>query len=216
LWRNLDVEFEKELQKPVKRQIGVNIYIDNNVNITDEDGVSVSYELPTGEKANNPEKMKDTFIKQFSKTGESDFYIEDIKIETELPFMPVSEINKLRRNIFEELMQKRIETYDKEIRQWQKPMKYTEYFEKEVDYRANIHNKSAQEFYKKSGVNIKEWSFESDKPNRQVALMRCKHCIKYALGMCKTKARLRLRDELGKTYSLNFDCKNCIMSVMSD
>ena len=32
-----------------------------------------------GEKANNPEKMKDTFIKQFSKTGESDFYIIDIK-----------------------------------------------------------------------------------------------------------------------------------------
>ena len=215
LWRNLDVEFEKELQKPIKRQIGVNIYIDNNVNITDEDGVSVYYELPTGEKANNPEKMKDTFIKQFSKTGESDFYIEDIKIETELPFMPVSEINSLRRELLDKLMAKRIETYNNN-RQWQKPMKYVEYFQKEVDYRANIHNKSAQELYKKSGVNIKEWSFESDKPNRQVALMRCKHCIKYALGMCKTKARLRLRDELGKTYSLNFDCKNCIMSVMSD
>lgn len=260
LWRNLDTAFEKELQKPVKRQIGVKISISNSpisptgrkefvsekqrfeltnsrggsiesdplpslrdtlsqgevvLILTDEDGVTISYKLPNSEKANNPEKIKDTFIKQFSKTGESDFYFEEIKIESELPFMPVSEINNLRRELLDRLMTKRIETYNNN-RQWQKPMKYAEYFQKEVDYRANIHNKSAQEFFKKSGVNIKEWSFESEKPNRQVALMRCKHCIKYALGLCKTKARLQLRDELGKTYSLNFDCKNCIMSVMSN
>ena len=66
------------------------------------------------------------------------------------------------------------------------------------------------------GVNVKEKSFEAKKPNRPVALMRCKHCIKYALNMCKSKARLQLRDELGKTYPLIFDCKNCEMSVMSD
>jgi putative protease len=160
--------------------------------------------------------MKENFIKQFSKTGDSDFYIENIKIETELPFMPVSEINKLRRELFDELMHKRIETYHNKIQETQKEMSFTEYFEKEVDYRANIHNKSAQEFYKKSGAKVKEWSFESQKPNRQVTLMRCKHCIKYALNMCKTEARLQLRDELGKTYPLIFNCKNCEMYVMSD
>lgn len=230
LWRNLDVEFEKELQKPVKRQIGVEISISPSsvlrppsptrgegtlITLTDENRVTINHILPQGEKANNSEKMKDTFIKQFSKTGESDFYIEDIKISTELPFMPVSDINKLRRELFDQLMQKRIETYNNSIRQWQKPMKYAKYFQEEVDYRANIHNSSAEQFYKKSGVNVKEWSFESQKPSRQIALMRCKHCIKYALKICKSPKNLVLRDELGKAYPLKFDCKNCEMSVMS-
>ena len=108
--------------------------------------------------------MKETFAKQFSKTGDSDFYIKDLKINTELPFMPVSEINQLRRNIFEDLMQKRLDVYNQEIRQWQGPLKYTEYFEKEIDYRANIHNNSAREFYEKSGgVKVLEPSFENKK-----------------------------------------------------
>ena len=61
----------------------------------------------------------------------------------------------------------------------------------------------------------KEFSFESNKPNRQVELMRCKHCIKYALNMCKSPKSLVLRDEKGKAYPLKFDCKKCEMSVLS-
>ncbi len=223
LWRNHDVEFEKELLKPVKRQIGVNVTIisdsaSNSIQIVliDEDNISISYELPQGEKANDPKKMEENFIKQFSKTGESDFYIEDIEINAELPFMPVSEINKLRRELLEKLMLTRVEFYDKELHQYQKPLNYAKYFQEEVDYKANIHNSFAQRFYEKSGAKVLEPSFESKKPNRKVELMTCKHCIKYSLNMCKSKARLRLRDELNKTYSLNFDCKNCKMYVMSD
>lgn len=232
LWRNLDTEFEKELLKPVKRQIGVNISIshlsvfqapsstrgeESIVTLTDEDGTTITHILSEGEKANNLEKMKETFVKQFSKTGESDFYIEDIKIATELPFMPVSEINKLRRELFEKLMAERINKYNFEIRQWQQPMKYAQYFQEEVDYRANIHNTAAKLFYEKSGgVKVLEASFENQKPNRQVALMRCKHCIKYALDMCKSPKNLILKDEYGKIYPLKFDCKNCEMSVMSN
>ena len=230
LWRNLDVEFEKELLKPVKRQIGVNISIHPSsalrapspargegkfITLTDEDGISISRTLPHGEKANSPEKMKENFIKQFSKTGESDFYIEDIKINTELPFMPVSEINKLRRELLDELMQARIDFYNKNIRQTQTPMKYTKYFQTEVDYSANVHNKYAKEFYEKCGVNVLEPSFETQKPNREVKLMRCKHCIKYAFNMCKSPKNLVLKDEFGKTYPLKFDCKSCEMSILS-
>ena len=225
----MDVEFEKELLKPVKRQIGVNISIHPSsvlrasspargegefITLTDEDGISISRTLPQGEKANNPEKMKENFVKQFSKTGESDFYIEDIKINTELPFMPVSEINKLRRELLDELMQARIDFYNKNIRQTQTPMEYTKYFQTEVDYSANVHNKYAKEFYKKCGVKVIEPSFETQKPNREVKLMRCKHCIKYALNMCKSPKNLILRDELGKTYPLKFDCKSCEMSIL--
>lgn len=215
LWRNFDSAFEKELARPVKRQIGINILVTDSILIEDEDSVSISIRLPQNEKANNPEKMKETFIKQFSKTGESDFYIKKIQVDTQLPFMSISEINKLRRELLDKLMEKRIEVYNRDVRKWQKPMQYTQYFEKELDYRANIHNESARAFYEKSGVNVIESSFESQIPKRSVALMRCKHCIKFALNMCKSPKNLVLRDECGKVYPLKFDCKKCEMSVMS-
>ena len=104
VYRNLDVEFEKLLSQPVKRQIGVQVEVIPSPTerdrvlliLTDENNISITLQLE-GECANNPDRMKESFVKQFSKTGESDFYIEDIKIATELPFMPVSAINQLRR-----------------------------------------------------------------------------------------------------------------------
>lgn len=216
VFRNIDSEFEKELTKPVKRQIGVNIKIESNLlTIIDEDNISITKVLPTGEKANNTEKMKETFSKQLSKTGDSDFYIEDIEINSEIPFMPVSGINQFRRTIFEELMEKRIKYYNNNIKETQKPLKFVPYFLKDVDYRANIHNESAKQFYEQCGVKVLEPSLESKIPNRPVALMRCKHCIKFALNLCKSPKNLLLKDEFGKTYPLKFDCKNCEMSVMS-
>ena len=73
----------------------------------------------------------------------------------------------------------------------------------------------AEEFYKKCGVTVKEWSLESNVPNKQIELMRTKHCIKYALNMCKSPNKLYLKDEKSVVYPLKFDCKNCEMIVMS-
>ena len=57
---------------------------------------------------------------------------------------------------------------------------------------------------------------ENTLPKRQIELMRTKHCIKYALNMCKSPQNLLLKDENNKLYPLKFDCKNCEMSVMSN
>ena len=100
--------------------------------------------------------------------------------------------------------------YKKEV---SKPLKYAKYFEEQVDYRANVHNTSASEFYKNCGAKVVEPSFESKKPQRKVVLMKCKHCIKYALGICKSPKNIALKDEYGKTYPLKFDCKNCEMRI---
>ncbi len=218
VFRNFDTKFEKEIKKPVKRQIGVLVEVDENnkLTLTDENEVSVTVDLIGKEKANNPEKMKESFVKQFSKTGEGDFYIADIKIapNSELPFMPISDINRLRRDTFEYLMQKRVQTYEKN-KEYQGMLKYAKYYKKEVDFRANVHNNSAKRFYEKCGVKVLEPSFETQKPNRQVELMHSKHCIKYALNMCKSPKNLFLRDSHSKIYPLKFNCKDCEMSVLS-
>ena len=58
IYRNYDAEFEQELKKPVKRQIGAEVNVCNNIiTVTDEDGVTIRHEI-TGDKANNPENMR--------------------------------------------------------------------------------------------------------------------------------------------------------------
>ena len=49
-----------------------------------------------------------------------------------------------------------------------------------------------------------------------IEFMHTKHCIKYALDMCKSPKKLFLIDEKGKKYPLKFDCKNCEMYVLSN
>lgn len=213
IYRNVDVEFEKQVAQKVKRQIGVNINITDELTLVDEDGIKVSIPITGGEAAKNLEKMKETFVKQFSKTGESDFYILDIKIASELPFMPVSRINELRRSAFDKLMQKRLDEYKREEH---KNLVYCPYYKSQIDYRGNVHNLSAKDFYKKCGAEVCEMSLETELPKHPVELMRTKHCIKYALGMCKSPEKLVLRDEYGKVYPLKFDCKKCEMSVLNN
>ena len=217
VFRNLDVEFEKLLKLPVKRQIGVKVSVAEDghakklLTLIDENNISITLPLE-GETPNNPEKMKENFVKQFSKTGESDFYIFDIKIASELPFMPVSFINQLRRQAFDLLMQERLKRYKREE---QKSLNFTTFYKQEVDYRANVYNREAKEFYSKCGCKVLEPAMEEKLPNHPVELMRTKHCIKYALNMCKSPQKLVLEDEHGKTFPLIFDCKNCEMVVMN-
>lgn len=209
IYRNFDAEFEKQLtNSKTKRQIGVKFNFQNGIlSAIDEDNNKVQFEI-SGETAKNPEKMKQTFITQLNKTGESDFYVENIDIEGDLPFIQIGKINEVRRKILANLMDERIKNYPKK---YQNPLKYTEFPTKQVDYRANIHNNKAKEFYKNCGCDISEMSAESGSIPKE--LMRTKHCLKFAFNMCKSPEKLFLIDEFGKKFELYFDCKNCEMVI---
>lgn len=211
IYRNFNAEFEKQLtNSKIKRQIAVIFSTDGKtLKAVDEDKNSVSISLPKGELPNNPEKIKETFTNQFKKTGESDFYVNNIKIDGELPFMPVSQINELRRSILSDLMAERLKNYPREV---QKPLHYAEFPTKKLDYKANIHNKSAKRFYETCGCEVCEMSAESG--SKPTELMRTKHCLKYAFNMCQSPKKLFLIDEKGSKYLLKFDCKNCEMVVL--
>ena len=213
VYRNSDVAFEKKLSSAApKRQIGVKIMFNNGIiSATDEDENEVSILVSEKEPANNIDKMKENFIKSMNKTGNSYFYIKDICINSILPFIPISVVNEYRRLLFEKLIKERLKNYKHEQ---QKPLKYVDYTQKEIDYRGNVYNKDAEDFYNKCGVDVKEYAYEKAKPKREVEIMRTKHCIKYALNMCKSPANLYLIDEKGERYKLNFDCKNCEMVIL--
>ncbi|MBR1680850.1 U32 family peptidase [bacterium] len=216
VFRNFDVEFEKQLKNSkTKRQIGVNIQIyDDKIIAIDENKNTASIEINSEEFAQNQEKMTENFKKQLQKTGESDFYCKNIEIKSEnLPFLPISKINELRKNLFENLMTERLKNYKKIV---QKPLKYAQYPLKEFDFRANVHNKYAKEFYEKCGCYISEKSIESGTSIKEKPLMTTKHCVKYAFNMCKKPVDLYLIDEKQQRYQLKFDCKNCQMQIFID
>jgi putative protease len=211
IYRNFDAKFEKQLtNSKAKRQIGVKfIYEKNILKAIDEDNNFVQIQI-TGEMANNPIKTKENFQNQLQKTGESDFYVQEVKINDELPFLPISQINNLRREILKKLMDERIKNYPKK---YQKPLKYVDFPIKEQDYRANVHNNSAKEFYQNCNCKICEMSAESGSFAKE--LMRTKHCLKYAFDMCKSPKKLFLIDEKGEKYPLIFDCKKCEMAILN-
>ena len=212
IFRNYDYEYDKKLSNSkTKRNLGIDIYYDNNlITIKDERNNYTQYKIKTTEKAKNPEKLKETFIKQFSKTGESIFYVNSIKISGEIPFLPVSHINEIRRKLFNQLREEIINNYKNEQ---QKILKYAKYPLLEADYHENIHNMEAEEFYKNCGVTVKEKSLESTKNFKNKELMRTKYCIKHYFDMCKSPKNLYLIDDKGKKYKLDFDCKNCEMVI---
>lgn len=212
VYRNFDAKFEKQLtNSKTRRRIGVKfLYNEGVLHAIDEDKNEAAMEVLQEETAKNPEKMKENFTAQLKKTGESDFYVTEIEINGELPFLPVSEINNLRREILEKLMEERLSSYEREVQQ---PMNHAEFPVKNLDYRANIHNHEAKSFYENCGCETCQMSYESTKP-KNAELMRTKHCLKYAFNMCKSPDKLFLIDEKGKKYPLIFDCKNCEMVVI--
>ena len=214
VYRNLNVEFEKQLTNTrTKRRIRVDFkYADGILTAVDEDNNITQIPVMSEIKPENPDKMRENFISQLKKTGESDFYAENVEIKSDLPFLPVSQINALRREILENLMTERLKNYRREV---QKPLKYAKFPLADYDYHANVHNQTARKFYEKCGCNILEKSFETHIPARDnIELMRTKHCLKFAFDMCKSPEKLFLIDEKGQKYPLKFDCKNCEMAIL--
>ena len=214
IYRNFDAKYEKEIETAkFRRKINIIAEITpEGIRLTDEDKNQIFCELPQGEEPKNQQRANETFITQFKKTGESEFEIEKLQVKCNLPFLPISAINEFRRNIFEQLMTERLKNYPKKI---QKPLKETIFPVQEVDYRANVLNESAKKFYFDHYCEVKEYAFEREEPQRQVELMRTKHCLKYAHDLCQKPIELYLEDEQGVKFPLKFDCKNCEMIILS-
>lgn len=216
IYRNFDSEFEKRLKtSKTCRKIGVNIEFNLGKIIAideDENSVEISYNFE--EFAQNTEKMGENIVNQFKKSGETEFLVENVKISTDkIPFLPVSKLNELRRELLEKLMQNRLNNYKKiydvaNIKECKFPIR-------KLDYKANILNKSAKEFYQKHGCEVNEMALENGqiRETGKVA-MTCKHCLKYAFGMCKSTRKLLLIDEKDKRYELRFNCKACEMEII--
>ena len=214
IYRNFDYEFNEKLSNSkTKRVLQVNLKINKNNIIAKDNNNIISMNIPSKELANDKEKMKQAFIKQLQKTGNTNIEFKSIEFESsEIPFLKISEINQLRRDLCEKILTERIKNY-KNLKQ--EPITYSDYPLSEVDYRGNVLNNRAKDFYQKCNCEVKEFAPEYTQNFKGKELMRTKHCLKFALGKCHSKDEWLLEDSEHKKYQLIFDCKNCEMAIKS-
>ena len=93
-----------------------------------------------------------------------------------------------------------------------------------ASYRANIANREASSFCRQQTGQDAAPAFELRQPT-QGTLMYCRHCLRYAFGLCPRQRRegqggsvpplvLVLGD--GRRFPLHFDCRQCLMEVRYD
>ena len=223
LYRNQDQAFEKILKgKTAERRVGVEILFGETLNgfliqLTDEDGIATIFEAVCDKQlAQKPEVVNDNIKNQLSKLGNTIYEATDIQIQINSPwFFPASQLSEWRRQAIEQLDEIRVHSYVRETALEAKPAIFPA---KVLTYLGNVTNKLSEEFYREHGVEEIMPGFEV-KAQEGVALMFCKHCIKFNMGWCPKegykatfKEPLYLRNN-DQVYELSFDCKACEMRI---
>lgn len=225
VWRNHNAALEKWLAKPTAvRRIALDIALQKTLHgirltATDERGTNVTLHfLGDFEPATTPQR--ENITRQLSKLGNTPFQAREIDLDdADKLFIPSSVLTAWRREMVDAMLSAIRMTFPQERRRTVK--QESALSQKDFDYRANIANKRAVEFYKAHGAEHIEPAFELKQPGEAV-LMTCRHCIRYALGHCLKKenashgewGQLYLRLSDGRRFPLRFDCKRCEMQVI--
>lgn len=235
LYRNSDQQFEKQLSSDKdQRKISVDIKFyaskkmltliaspegcKGNVAIKKETELEIA-------KTNQEENIR----KQLSRLGNSMFTAESITViqEDKHWFIPNSDLTNIRREMVGKLEEEIPSMLQKGKDRTAMQGHNHEHTEKEMpnypySYMYNISNHLSKQFYIEEGIENPSPAYEISK-YPSALIMQCKYCLRYEMGICKRSHNehkinepLRLRLSDGRTFRLDFDCKNCQMNIYSD
>ena len=227
LSRNRDQEWEKKLEgKTAERRVPVTVEAWEEpgkleLRMTDPEGTAAQLTLALrGDPARNPEKATSQLRTALSKLGDTDYEASEARVHAPAPvFIPISELNSARRELVSRMNQAR----EKAFVRWERtPPRLVPFPLKKLDYRGNVFNSLARSFYEERGCEVTEPAFESGEKTEEVELMRCRHCIRYTLGLCPKEAAKRGEKVKPLPITLvsgpirltaRFHCGPCEMSV---
>lgn len=226
LFRNFNVAFENEVSRSsLPRRLKLDIVFDVtqrgfSLTAIDESGCSATVDIEC-EKAFARTPQRANLITQLCKWGNTPFEVNEAKVAfDEDYFISSSVVADMRRRACEQLLSRHKKDYVREVR---KPLsQWVVYPEKSLDYTANVANSLAVDFYNSCGVTSVATAYEIKAPDGGT-VMFCKHCIKYSLGWCsKSGVKHSFKEPFflvsgnGRRFKLSFDCKNCLMKVVSE
>lgn len=228
LFRNYDSEFERELSRPqVQRTISLSLEFSDSekgfiLKGRDECGVCAEVKAEINKDiARTP--GDENIVKQLSKWGNTPFEVSSVEIAMSADwFVPSSLLSDMRRRLHDTLLINHKKQYVCEKRADVADEKFS-YVTDKLYYTGNVSNSLAVEFYKEHGVKEISPAYELEQPTDNVPIMFCKHCIRYSFGWCTKRGQgVPVKEPLflvsgdGRRFRLQFDCKNCIMKVLSE
>ncbi|MGE4567631.1 MAG: U32 family peptidase [Bacteroidales bacterium] len=243
LYRNHDHRFYRELSGETARRtlaLQMRLYSADEscwLEATDERGFSatVGSEIPFS-PARNSALAKRQIEEQLEKLGDTPFHVQGICIDCpELPFLPISVLNRMRREVTEILMAKGLKTGNlSDVTplndSWKSDPATNDpsgtdgtsslYPEKILTFEGNVLNSKAEQFYRKHGVESIEPGFEVQEAYIGKRVMTTRHCLRFEFGKCPRyqsgsafeNEPLFLQNGTA-TYRLHFDCKRCVMEI---
>lgn len=230
IYRNYDPTFQPTAIRKIEAGIHVDLWT-QTVTALDSGGVcaTLSFDTSAYEAANNRKLAEANIRKAFSKSGDTIFDVVRVEIDTPeetLPFIPAAALNTVRREVLEELQKMRLTTYEKPD-PYVRPSNFPVFpaQSSHADYRANVANSLAEDFYRQCGRQVTEWALESSAhqtPQEMIGreVMRTGYCLRRELDACpKNGAKMHpdekwLLENNGLLLELRFDCPNCEMAVV--
>ena len=226
LYRNYDQEFERLLSRPsAERRIPVDISLCDtpsgfSIMLTDERGGCVKSNF-TRDKELARTEQRAGIETQLTKLGGTILVANSVKVDfAENWFIPSSVLADMRRAVVEayENMIKDSRLKDNKSRKSSPSSSLNPLFP--GTYLANIANHRAADFYRSRGAQVVAPAYELEAP-RGATLMFCRHCLRYAMGWCPQRGGKQspyrepytLVSADGRRFKLNFDCKQCIMTI---
>lgn len=233
VYRNRDHAFMRLLEKEsATRKIPLSLIFYETRNgfaltASDEQGLSATAQCETEKQiANDVIKAESTLREHLSKLGNTDFIAKEIQLEiAQMWFVPASQLNNLRRDAIEQLINIRSTNYQRPPRR-ECALPLAVYPEDTLSYLANVYNQKARDFYHKHGVRVIAKAYEANEELGEVPLMITKHCLRFSHGLCPKEAKGVIGVQGTVTaepmtlisgndkYTLKFDCKPCEMHVM--
>ena len=224
LFRNYDHDFVRQLEKGKSlRKIGIRMEASAEgghlrLDVQDEDGNRA--QVISGDAfppAGNP-SQRERLCAQLMKCGDTPYLCSGVDYrEGETLFVPAAAANALRRKLLEKL--DRVRAANRPVLS---PMVENPGipYPLPVDWRLNVSNRKAADFYRDHGVASPVPAFELKPAPGVHELMRTRYCILYELGRCRRdhkNADIRFPLYLCNVkhaFPLGFDCKECFMCIL--
>jgi len=225
IFRNRDVEFNKLLERSgCCRTIAVQMRLAEtaeglNLTLVDEDGIVSAATLPAPKEQSRGAGMLASMAnRQLAKSGGTIFSVTEVTVAVRPDlFVSAASLNELRRQGFAAHLAARLRAYIPPVRE--RAANAVPWPAAEVDYRDNITNSHAADFFRRHGAG------RVAHPLRAVdaadcALMTTRYCLRCQLGICPQQkkhesepaAPLILADATGR-YLVEFDCEACEMTI---
>ena len=207
IYRNYDLEWQKQVEaSTVNRKIDIDLTLSETEtgyemiaacrDVARRVSTSVQCDKIT---ANNPEKATENIHKKALQWGDTVFNPVNLELQFAEPrLIPASVIGEMKRDLVAKLTDALVE-YHRNNR----PCR---------DVSRNVSNDNVQLCSRDVSGNV-----STDPDTIPSALMTCHHCIRYANGMCSKetgqKATPLFIRNGANTFRLEFDCRNCLMTV---